>query len=421
MFPDLFDRLRDISEVRKKTSEYEQAELLTACLAMFLFKEGSRNAMNNDRNEGKFSRNYRRLFKMRLPHMDTVDEVMRRLNPEELEALKRSLMQTLLARRTLHKFRFLGQWFVVAVDGTGVMSFSERHCERCLTKTSKHGKVTYFHNVLEAKLVCANGFSLSLETEWIENPEGDFKKQDCERKAFKRLAARLNQHFPRLPICLATDGLYPNQPFFDICRQYHWHFIVTFEDGNLPSVWKAVNTRHASGPRKSVEERFQQGKIEYTRTYSWLSELEYQGHRLQWFDCQEVRYMPGESLEWSYFVYLSDLPVDASTVAEMVQTGRLRWKIENEGFNTQKNLGYNLQHKYSRCSWKAGKNYYQCLQIAHLINQLVELSEQAKRLLLGKTTLKHLWKCLIGLLTFGTISNTDIRFLEEMRSAMRYE
>ncbi len=114
---------------------------------MFLFNEGSRNAMNNDRKEGKFRRNYRRLFKMRLPHMDTVDEVMRRLNPEELEALKRSLVQTLLARRTLHTFRCLGQWFVVAVDGTGVVSFSERHCEHCVTKTSKHRKVTYFHNV----------------------------------------------------------------------------------------------------------------------------------------------------------------------------------------------------------------------------------------------------------------------------------
>ncbi len=45
--PDLFDRLRDIDDVRKKASEYEQAELLTACLAMFVFKEGSRNAMNN--------------------------------------------------------------------------------------------------------------------------------------------------------------------------------------------------------------------------------------------------------------------------------------------------------------------------------------------------------------------------------------
>ncbi len=420
-FPDLFDRLRDIEDVRKKASEYEQAELLVACLAMFLFKEGSRNAMNNDRQTGQFSQNYQTLFKMRLPHMDTVDEVMRRLESEELEALKRSFVQTLLARRTLHKFRLFGQWFVVAVDATGVVSFSERHCEQCLTKTSKHGKVTYFHTVLEAKLVCANGFSLSLETEWIENPVGDFKKQDCERNAFKRLAVRLKQHFPRLPICLATDGLYPNEPFFAICRQYDWHFIVTFEDGNLPTVWKTVHARQAAGAPGTVEERFQQGATEYYRVYHWLSGLDYHGYRLQWYHCQEVRCVPGESLSCQHFVYLSDLPVKADTVAEMVRTGRLRWKIENEGFNTQKNLGYNLQHKYSRCSWQAGKNYYQCLQIAHLLNQLVELSEQAKRLLSGKMTLKHLWKSLIGLLTFATISGADVRFLEEMRSTMRYE
>ncbi len=420
-FPDLFDRLRDIDDVRKKASEYEQAELLAACLAMFLFKEGSRNAMNNDRKEGKFRRNYTTLFHMRLPHMDTVDEVMRRLNPEELDALKRSLVQTLLARRTLHKFRFLGQWFVVAIDATGVASFSERHCEHCLTKTSKHGKVTYFHNVLEAKLVCANGFSLSLETEWIENPVGDFKKQDCERNAFKRLAARLKQHFPRLPICLATDGLYPNKPFFDICRQYDWNFIVTFEDGNLPTVWAAIARCHTAGSVNTFEERFQDGNTTYHRAYSWVSGLHYQGQTLQWFQCVETTEAPKKTTQRTRFVYLTNLPVDADNIAEMVRTGRLRWKIENEGFNTQKNLGYRLQHKYSRCSWNAGKNYYQCLQIAHLLNQMVELSEQAKRLLSGSTTLKHLWKCLIGFLTFTSVSSADIRFLEQMRSQIRFE
>jgi hypothetical protein len=118
---------------------------------------------------------------------------------------------------------------------------------------------------------------------------------------------------------------------------------------------------------------------------------------------------------------VTDLPVEAKTVAELIRTGRLRWKIENEGFNTQKNLGYRLAHKYSRCSWRAGKNYYQCLQIAHLINQLAELSEQAKRLLSGKKTLKHLWKCLFSLLLEGSIAQADIRFLETLRSTMRYE
>jgi hypothetical protein len=419
--PDLFDRLRDIEEVRKKASEYEQAELLTACLAMFVFKEGSRNAMNNDRDEGNFRQNYQRLFKMRLPHMDTVDVVMRRLDPTELETLKRSLVRTLLARRTLHKFRLFDTWFVVAVDATGVMSFSERHCDHCLTTTSTHGTVTYFHTVLEAKLVCANGFSLSLETEWIENPEGDFTKQDCERTAFKRLAARLKQHFPRLPICLTADGLYPNAPFFTICRDYGWRFIVTFKDGNLPTVWDAVLARQCGGEALSCDERVQQGDTRYYRLYRWVNALTYHGHHLQWVECYEVRHGAKDTVTGHHFVYVTDLSVEARTVAELVRTGRLRWKIENAGFNTQKNLGYRLHHKYSRCSWRAGKNYYQCLQIAHLLNQLVELSEQAKRLLSGKKTLKHLWKCLISHLTEGTVPHADIRFLEAMRSTMCYE
>jgi hypothetical protein len=52
----------------------------------------------------------------------------------------------------------------------------------------------------------------------------------------------------------------------------------------------------------------------------------------------------------------------------------LRWKIENEEFNTQKCGDYDLEHKYSRTSYKGLQNYYTCLQIAHAINQLLEHS-----------------------------------------------
>ncbi len=75
-------------------------------------------------------------------------------------------------------------------------------------------------------------------------------------------------------------------------------------------------------------------------------------------------------------MHITDHKISRLNVMEISFTGRLRWKIENEGFNTQKNLGYNLKHKYSRVSWLAAKNYYQCLQIGHLINQLVELSSK---------------------------------------------
>jgi hypothetical protein len=68
----------------------------------------------------------------------------------------------------------------------------------------------------------------------------------------------------------------------------------------------------------------------------------------------------------------------------------MRFKIENEGFNTQKNGGYNLSHKFSRVSSVAMKNYVSLMQIAHLFNQLYELSSLARPLLTGKETLKNM-------------------------------
>jgi hypothetical protein len=147
---------------------------------LFVFQQGSRNALNNKREEEKFRKHYERLFKLRLPHLDTVHRVLCRLPEAELEQLKHSLVKTLLAKKVLPKYRLFGRWFIVAVDGTGVMSFSERHCEHCLQRTSRPGKTTYFHPVLEAKLITASGLAISLATEWIANPAGAYDKQDCE-------------------------------------------------------------------------------------------------------------------------------------------------------------------------------------------------------------------------------------------------
>jgi hypothetical protein len=60
-FPDLFDKIREIEDCRKRV-DYELAELIIACIAMFLFKEGSRNAFNNDRQEEKFKKNWHPSF-----------------------------------------------------------------------------------------------------------------------------------------------------------------------------------------------------------------------------------------------------------------------------------------------------------------------------------------------------------------------
>ena len=54
-------------------------------------------------------------------------------------------------------------------------------------------------------------------SEFLSYTEGDqaSSKQDCELKAFKRLAEKIKKRFPRLPIQILLDGLYPNGPVME--------------------------------------------------------------------------------------------------------------------------------------------------------------------------------------------------------------
>ena len=276
--------------------------------------------------------------------------------------------------------------FRVAADGTHVMNVDEGHCERCPRRTSKSGKVTYSHNVPEAKLVCENGFCISLGTEWVENPEGDYGKQDCELKASARLAKKLRKDFPRLRICIIADALYPNQTFFRICEDNGWAWIVTFKDGNLPTVREEV-----AGLQKITEENVRRnvfckhGKV-IRHTFMRLNDINYQRFVLNWSEYLEEA---GDEIKRS--VYISSLKLEYDNILETTDSGRMRWKIENEGSDIQKNHGYGLGHKCSEVSETAMKNYCQCMQTAHMINRLSELSSLFRPLLTGKMTVCHLW------------------------------
>lgn len=418
-FPDLFEQLRQLEDCRQK-SDYTLIEILLAGMMLFVFQQGSRNALNNKREEEKFRNHYERLLKLRVPHLDTVHRVLCRLPEAALERLKHTLVKTLLEKKVLHKYRLFGHWFVVAVDGTGVVSFRERHCEHCLHRTSKSGKTTYFHPLLEAKLITTSGLALSLATEWIANPDGEYDKQDGERQAFLRLAAQLKQQYPRLPRCLTADGLYPAQGFFDLCRQQGWAFILTFPDGNLPTVWEDVQGLLPRTPGQCQHERRHHGATLIDQTFRWLNHLDYGGHTLAWLECVEVVASPKQEQPRHHrFVHLTNLTVTARTVRALSHTGRLRWKIENEGFNTQKHLGYGLKHKYARVSWQAAKNDYQCLQIGHLINQLTILSTTFQVHLQGKTTARHLWLCMIAFLLEGHLRQHPLDTLAQHRFQSR--
>ena len=113
-----------------------------------------------------------------LPHYDTINDVFDDLDIDELRTIQKYIVNALIRSKMFDKFRFNGK-FQILVDGTGLVSFNCKHCDHCLVKKYSEGNITYEHQVLEAKLVF-NSFVLSIDSEFIENPNQDvvnIKKQ----------------------------------------------------------------------------------------------------------------------------------------------------------------------------------------------------------------------------------------------------
>jgi hypothetical protein len=386
-FADLYVRLNAMADNRKREG-YSPAELVLGGVALFLLKKKSRNEMDKHFREQEFSDNYRKIFKLRCPSMCAVEDFYRILPSEEFDNLKSALIAILIEKRTLHSHRLLGKYFTIAVDATGVYSSQTRHWEECTCQTSKNGVVTWMNHVLEAKLVCSNGLSLSLCSEWIINGQ-EYIKQDCELKAFKRLAVRLKKYFSRLPVCLLFDGLYCNGPVMDICSENGWQWIAVFKEGNLPSIHQELELLPGGAFRK-LERLIPHQKTQ--RKYYWCNDIDYEKRHVHWIMCLEEVTSEKGVIKKHHFEYLTNIPQKDETVEECVDAARDRWHIE-DSFNEQKNRDFEMQHLFSRSSFTAFCNWYQSLQLAHMICQFVIRTQEFSQLLKRHTkqTIQHLW------------------------------
>ena len=94
-------------------------------------------------------------------------------------------------------------------------------------------------------------------------------------------------------------------------------------------------------------------------------------------DLVQEDYQTREEKETTEFAWIADITITKNNARKIVNAGRNRWKIENQGFNRQKHWQGNIEHA---CSWneQAQKNHYLMEQIADFIKQLYEYFYLAK-------------------------------------------
>jgi hypothetical protein len=393
--------------------DYSVASLVFLCVLMFACRLGARRQVRHQLFTTFLVAVYQVLFDVdSVPHGDTMNGVLCGLPFEAVQDIVAGMTETLIDKKVLYPHRLFERYYVVAVDATGMLVYHDRHCPHCLTRKHKSGKTTDYHPVLEAKIVTPVGRVFSLMSEFIENPDDDparteqQRKQDCETKAFYRLAQRLHARFPRLPLLLVMDGLYATGPVFKICRRYGWKFMITLTDDQLTTVNEEFESLAALTPQNRLT--WITGKNrEIEQRFRWVNDIGYTDsnrdeHSVSVVECLDTRPDEEATTQTTKFKWVTNVCVSAHNVVPLANDGgRLRWKIENEGFNVQKNGGYNLEHAYTK-NERGAQIYYLLIQIAHLLMQLVEKG----RLLAARFPRG-----------FGSARNLALRLLEALRNA----
>jgi len=399
-FPQFNQWLQGLTDVRnQELITYEKETILWSGLLALLTKRQSRMNISHQMRQDNFCDNLKSLCGQddlkSVPHGDTVEYLMMRLKTEELEGIQVKMMQKLLRNRVLERYRLLGKYYTIAIDGVHVHSFDYKHCKHCLVKEDKvTGVKIWMHMKLQASLVTPSGLCLPMAVEWIEN-EVNYNKQDCKIKAFYRMVKKLRVLYPKLTVCVLLDALYAGQPTFDALKNERMEWIVVFKEGSMSTLypWVMSIKKHCARDnvivdieeeviedrqKRNHEQRLKRGRPRHKKrirvtetTYTWMSGIEPTKDR-SLFNVMTCKELVDGVKTCDYTWLVSDgLNLNESNVKTLTQRGRCRWKIENEGINIQKNGGYRLEHLYSRDE-VAMKIWCALIDLAHLINQLIE-------------------------------------------------
>lgn len=387
-FPDLIVRFYQVMDPRQKGSiEYTIEEILYTIIMKNVCNITSMQKMTDEFNDenvvrnmcttlGKEEREY-------LPHYVTINECLERLDPKELEALRKSMVYTLIRKKSFNEARFLKKYWMIIIDGTGLFYFKKKHCENCLKQVKNKGteeeQTFYYHKVLEAKIVLGDQTVISIASEFIENESETVSKNDCEQNAFKRLARKLKKDFPRLPICILGDSLYASEPVFDLCKKNNWAYLIRYKDGSIKSIAEEFNTiKGMNEAEESVvfeEKEYARKKRENLKyAMKWVSDLPYKKHKVTVMELKIDR----DGKEAGNFQWITNLKITGKAAWEFACAGRKRWKIENEGFNIQKHQRYEIEHANSLHN-QAMKNHYLLTQIADILMQMYEFKNKSIR------------------------------------------
>jgi Transposase DDE domain len=262
---------------------------------------------------------------------------------------------------------------IVACDGVQHFSSKKNGCTCCLTKEHKDGSCTYYHSMLCATLVHpAKREVFMMDVEPIIQQDG-VEKNDCERNAAKRLQANMKNAYQKYQkqynFLFVEDALYANAPHIEQLMANQFNYILNIKPDSHKTLFKYIAGKRARKELKTYATTTQDGikhQFEYINNVLLCSSSP--KLRVNFIQYTQT----DKNGKKTTFTWVTDIKLAENKLIALMKAGRARWKVENETFNTLKNLGYNFEHNYGHGKDHLSTMFAYLMLLAFYIDQLIQ-------------------------------------------------
>jgi len=367
-------RLQRLSEQRQTEKiRHSTHDVFMSGFAMMFFQDPSILQFQKNLEDAVHNNNLKTLFQVRsIPKDSQMKDVIDTVDSSELEPLFEDFFRAVQRGKNLEQYRFLGDFYLISIDGTGYFSSEKISCPGCLRKEDKKGNVRYEHQIVQAALMHpAMRQVIPLAPEEVRNTDGK-DKQDCEIGAGKRLIRKMRKSHSKLKIIIIADSLHSKQPFIQEVKANGMSYILVAKSDDHKILMEWVNEQRQLKEVSRMEVKDAKGRL---HVYEWINEVPLNGNA----DTLWVNYFEYWIIDKGKTTYhnswVTDIPIVEQNVTELVKGGRCRWKIENETFNTLKNQGYHIEHNYGHGKHHLSMNFFLLNLLAFFMHQIFELTD----------------------------------------------
>lgn len=379
------------------------ADCLMSGVAMFGLKYPSLLQFNNDYySDERIRHNLKHLYSVEQAPSDTyMRERLDSVDPKELRKVFTSIFANVQRGKELEQFKFMGDHYLVSIDGTGFFSSPSVFCDSCCVKQHSNGDKTYYHQMLCGVMVHPDIKTvIPFAPEPIMKADGS-NKNDCERNAIKRFVEDFRREHPHLKVIITADGLTSKAPIIQFFNNAKMRYILGAKPGDHKFLFEFV-----SEVCKTAEHTTKNGKIQKFRYMNNVPLNDSNSNVIvNFLELVETDPKTGKKTTFSW---VTDINLTKDSINLVAKGGRARWKIENETFNTLKNQGYEFEHNFGHGIKNLSTVFGMLMILAFLIDQVQELCDNLfQKSLLKEKRKSYLWRKLRSLFLFFKLSSWE--------------